>query len=166
MQCRLAAGKVHNVRLAFVTHDRIQHFLDQRKRAVFRALRPAAGVAHGAAQVARVRKLHQGQAGMLFVVGAQSTIIWTAPLYRRVVNLRHLRWLEKHLATTPVVIHIIGHEDAFCAVFRTAFKQKHFVVLKDDFSFELAKTVRADRHRDVIKQVRPDTLRHVLHLLL
>src|SRR5260221_4160740 len=45
-------------------------------------------------------------------------------------------------------------------MFRAALQQKHFVVLKNNFAFQLAKTLRADGQRYIIKKIRPHPFAH------
>src|SRR5260221_7552082 len=97
---------------------------------------------------------------MLLVVGAKAAIIRTSPLDGCVVVQRHFWLLDEDFAAASVIFDVIRNEHSFGAVFRAALEQKHFVVLKDNFAFQLAKTRRANRQRDVIKHVRPHAFRH------
>src|SRR5882757_2521836 len=99
---------------------------------------------------------------MLLVIGAQAAVVRAAPFNRRIVVHRHLRFLDEYFAAASVIFDVIRNEHSFGAVFRAALEQKHFVVLKDNFAFQLAKTRRANRQRDVIKHVRP----HAFHYFL
>jgi hypothetical protein len=102
---------------------------------------------------------------MLFMVGAQSAIVGTAPLHSGVVNLRHFRTLEENFAAAAVVVHVIRYEYTLRPVFRAALEQEHLVVLENDLAFEFAKTGGADGQGHVIKQVRPGSFCHVSPLV-
>src|SRR5882724_9277379 len=97
---------------------------------------------------------------MLLVIGAQAAVVRAAPFNRRVVVHRHFWLLDEYFAAASVIFDVIRNEHSFGAVFRAALEQKHFVVLKDNFAFQLAKTRRANRQRDVIEHVRPNAFRH------
>ncbi len=56
---RLAAGNLHDIRMAFIAHNRVKHFFYQRKRAMLGALRAAARVADGASQITGVRDFQE-----------------------------------------------------------------------------------------------------------
>src|SRR5260370_36651969 len=92
------AADLHDVGLSFVAHDGVEHFLDERERAMREALGTARGVAHGAAQVAGVGDLDERQAGMRLVIGAQATVVRAAPLYGSVVDHWHLGALDANFA--------------------------------------------------------------------
>ena len=54
MERRLAAGDLHHVGLLLVAHDAIEHGFNLVERAEFGPVLPAARVADGAGQIARV----------------------------------------------------------------------------------------------------------------
>ena len=97
---------------------------------------------------------------MLLVIVAQTAVVRAAPFDRCVVMQGHFRFLDEHFAAAPVIIDVIRDEHSFGTVFRAALQQKHFVVLKDNFAFQLAETRRANRQCNVIKHVRPHAFRH------
>src|SRR5215470_1269102 len=103
---------------------------------MLQSLRSARSVADGTAQIAGVGHFDKRQAGMLFVVGAQTTIVWAAPLDRGVVHHGHFRFLDEDLAASAVIVDVVGDEDAFRTVFGTPLEKKYPVVLKYDLSFE------------------------------
>ncbi len=160
MESGFAAGKLYYVGMAFVANDSVQHFFNQRERAMLGAFRSAACVTHRAAQIAGVGQFDEREAGVLLVIGAQAAIVGATPLYRSVVNQWHFRLLDKDFAAAPVVIHVVGDQYAFRAVIWAALQQKNFVVLKNDLAFQFAKTLRADGQRYIIKKVRPYPFRH------
>ena len=96
---------------------------------------------------------------MLLVVGAKAAIIRTSPFDRRIVVQWHFRLLDEDFAVPAVVVHVIRDENPFCSMLRTPLKQENFLILKDNFAFQLAETRRANRQRNVIKHVRP----HAFH---
>jgi hypothetical protein len=71
----------------------------------------ALGIADGATEVAVVADLDQRQAGVLFMVGAETAIVGASPFYGCVVNQRHLRRLDENLAAAAVVIDVVGDEN-------------------------------------------------------
>ena len=154
MDGRLAARDLHDVRLALVAHDRVEHLLHRREVAELRPVHAAVGVADRAGQVAGVGDLDQRQARVLLVVGAQAAVVRAAPLHRRVVALRHLRVLEEHLAAAPVVVDVVGHQHALGAVHRAVLQHQHAVVLEDDLRVDAAIARRADGDRGVVEQIR------------
>lgn len=77
---RLAAGDLHDVGLALVTDDGVEHELDLRERAVGGALGRGLGVADGAGEIAGVGDLEERKAGVLLVVGAEAAVIGAAVL--------------------------------------------------------------------------------------
>ena len=85
---RLAAGDLHDVRLALVADDGVEHALDcSASGAVSLPRRAAVGVADRAAQVAGVGDLDQRQARVLLVVGAEAAVVRAAPADRRVEDV-------------------------------------------------------------------------------
>src|SRR5258708_27781765 len=97
---------------------------------------------------------------MLLVVGAQTAVIGAAPLYRGVVYQRHFRLLDEHLAASPVIINVIGDQHALSAMLRTALEEENLVVLENDLTFQLAKTLRTDGQRHIVKKIRPHAFGH------
>src|ERR1017187_8397899 len=73
----------------------VEHPLDGSQVAVEFPFRAAGGVADGAAQIAEIVDLDEGEAGVLLVVGTQAAIVGTAPLYGRVEVVGHLRRLDE-----------------------------------------------------------------------
>ena len=82
------------------------------------AVGAAVGVADGAAQVAVVGDFDEGEAGVLFVVGAEAAVVGAAPFDGSVVALRHFGRLDEDFAAAAVVVDVVGDEDAFGAVLR------------------------------------------------
>jgi hypothetical protein len=146
--------------MAFVANDGIEHFFDECERAMLEALRTTGGIADGTAEIASVRDFDERDAGMLFVVGAEAAIVGTAPFHGRVVDNRHFGTLDENFAAAAVVVDIVGKKDAFGTVNRAALEHENFVVLENDFAFELAEAGGADGERDIIKHVGADALGH------
>jgi hypothetical protein len=117
------------------------------------AFRTAGGVANGAAEVAIVADLDEGEAGMLFVVGAEATIVGASPLYWSVVDLGHLGGLDEDFAAAAVVVDVVGDEDTLGAVLGAAFEEVDFVVLEDGFGFYFAIAGGADGESYVVEEV-------------
>ena len=155
MQRRLAAGNLHDVGLAFVGDDRVEHALDRRQIAKARAMRARLGVADRAAQVAVIGDLDQRQAAVLHVIGAQAAIVRTAPALLGVEALRHLRRLDEHLARLAVVVDVVGDQHALAAVLRAPLLEEDALVLDQDLRLDAAQARRAHRHGAVVEQVRP-----------
>src|SRR6266542_1999312 len=99
---------------------------------------------------------------MLLMIGTQSAIVRTTPFHRRVVNLRHFRWLDEYLAAAAIVIYVIGEKHVLASVLWAPLHHENGVVAEDDLAFYLAEAGRADRKRDVIIQIRPDSVWHSL----
>ena len=156
MDRRLAAGNLHDVGMALVAHDGVEHPLDVIERPVRLAVGAARRVADRAAQVAGVADLDEREARMLLVIGAEPAVVRTAPLHRRVVVRRHLRRLDEHFAAAPVVVDVIGDEHALVSVLRAPLEHEHAVVLKHDLGVHATEARRADRHRDVVEEIRAD----------
>jgi hypothetical protein len=117
---RLTAGELDYIGMSFVADDRVEHFLDLRKGAELLAFGPAGGIADGTAEIAIVADLDERQAGVLFVVGAESAIVGTSPFDGSVVDERHLGGLDEDFATAPVVIDVIGDQNFFWAMLRAS----------------------------------------------
>ncbi len=160
MECGLAAGNLHNVRMGLVSHDRVQHAFDLFERTKLLPLGAAFGVTYWAAQIAGIADFHQREARVLLMVGAKSAVIRATPSYRGVVSRRHFRRFDKDFAAPPVIVHVVGQEDFFGSVSGAMLQQEDIPIFKDDFSFQLAETRRADRQGNVIKKVRPHALSH------
>src|SRR5262249_37155821 len=96
VQCWLSTGDLYNVRIIFVTNDCIEHLFNEGKRPMFSAFRATSGVAHWAAQIARVGYFQKRQTRMLLMVGTEAAIIRTAPFDGRVVMNRHFGLLDEN----------------------------------------------------------------------
>src|SRR5262249_44903066 len=154
------ARYLHDVRLAFIPHDGVEHLFDLLEAAELLALRPALCVADRAFQIAVVADFYERQTRMLLMVRAQPAIVRAAPLDRRVVTIRHLRRFDEHFARAAVIIDVVGDEDAFCAVLRAAFEQKDISVLENDLALDLAVTGRADGDRNIVVKIWARTISH------
>ncbi len=124
-----------------------------RESAELLALGAAGGVADGAAQVAVVADLDEGEAGVLLVVGAEAAVVGASPLDGSVVDLGHLGWLDEDFAAAAVVIDVVGDEDSLRAVLRAAFEQVDVAVLENGFGFDFAVAGGADGDGYVVEQV-------------
>jgi hypothetical protein len=148
-----AAGELDYVGMAFVADYCVQHFFDLREGAELLALGAAGGVADGAAEVAVVTDLDEGEAGMLFVVGAEAAVVGASPFDWGVVDERHLWRLEEDFAAAAVVVNVIGDEDFLGAVLGAAFEEEDFVVLKNGFGFYFAVAGGADGDGNVVEEI-------------
>jgi len=91
---------------------------------------------------------------MLFVVSAQAAIVRAAPLDGGVEDCGHFWGLDKDLAAAAVIFDIVGQQDLFTAMLGAPLQHENLAVLKDDFSFHLRQTARADRDCNVIEEIR------------
>src|SRR5215469_6055032 len=89
----LAARELHHVWMAFVADDGIEHLLYLLQISELLALGTAGRIANRTTQIAIVADLNQRQTGVLLMIAAETAIVRTAPLHRRVVNQRHFRRL-------------------------------------------------------------------------
>ena len=156
----LASRDLHHIGLAFVADHRIQHELDLLQRTELLPLRPTLGITDGASQVAVIADLDQRQTGVLFVVGAQTAVVRTAPLHRSVVLQRHLGRLDEDFAAAPVIIHVIGDQNTLAAMLHAMLEHEDFVVLKNYLAFALHETARADGDSYIVKKIRTNPLSH------
>jgi hypothetical protein len=131
---------------------------------VLGALRPAGRIADGAAEIAGIRDFDEGEAGMLFVVGAKAAIVGTAPLHGGVVNHRHFGALDENFAAAAIVIDVIGDKDSLATMLGTVFQKENLVVLEDDFAFQFVVANGADGQSNVVKHVGADTFGHSSNL--
>src|SRR6266478_1926523 len=157
-----AAGELDYVRMALVPNNSVQHLFDLREGAELLALGTTGGVADRAAQVAVVTDFDEGEAGVLFVVGAEAAVVGTSPLYGRVVELRHLGGLDEDFAAAAVVVDVVGDKDALGAVLRATFQEVDVAVLKDGFGFDLAIIGGADGDGYVVEEVGADFSGHAV----
>ena len=155
-----AAGNLHDVGMAFVANDGIEHFFDEREGPMLQALWATGGITDGATQIAGVGDFDERDAGMLLVVGAEPAIVGTTPFYGRVVDNRHFGTLDENFAAAAVIVDIIGEKDALGTVIGAALEHEDLVVLENDFAFELAETGGADGERDIVKHVGANPLGH------
>ena len=102
MQRWLAAGDLHQVRLAFARDQRVQHSFDLGQRREARPRRRGIGKAHRAGQIAMLGDLDQRQAGMLLVVGAQAAIVGAAEFGMPLKRQRPVAGLDEILAQAPI----------------------------------------------------------------
>ena len=149
----LAAGELDYVGMAFVADDGVEHLFDLREGAELLALGAAGGVADGAAQVAVVADLDEGEAGVLLVVGAEAAVVGASPFDGSVVDLRHLGRLDEDFAAAAVVVDVVGDQDALGAVLGAALEQVDVAVLEDDLGVDLAVAGGADGEGDVVEEV-------------
>jgi hypothetical protein len=104
----------------------------------------------------------KGQARVLLMISAQSAVIGTAPLYRRVVCHWHFRGLEKNFSAAPVVVNIIRNEYSLAAVNGASLEQVDLALLKDDLSFYFGVAGRANGKSYVVEDVRSHPSCHEL----
>src|SRR5713226_4385446 len=154
----LTATDLHDVGLSFVAHDSVEHFFDERERAMLEPLRAARGVTHGATQVAGVGDLDEREAGMLLVIGAQAAVVRAAPLHRSVVDHGHFGAFDEDFAATPVIIDIVGNQHAFGAVLGAALQQEDFAVLENDLAFQFVEARGTNGDGHVVERVGPNAL--------
>jgi hypothetical protein len=147
--------------MAFVANDRIKHPFDLLQVAKVLTLGTTGCITNWAAQVAVVTNFDQREAGMLFVIGAQTAIVRAAPLYRRVVNQGHLRRFYEDFTAAPVIINIISNQDTFVPVLGAAFQHEDLSILKHSFAFDLLKARGADGYDYIIEKIRTCFLRHM-----
>ena len=131
MQGRLAARQLHQVRLAFARHQRVEHPLDRRERQVRGLLRRGIGEAHRAGEIAVLVDLDQRQAGMLLVVGTEPAVERAAVFGAALPGERAIARLEIVLAGEPVG-RVGRHQGRLHAVARAALLVPDLVVLDDD----------------------------------
>src|SRR5271163_5125641 len=154
VQGGFAAGELDYVGMAFVADYGVQHFFDLREGAELLAFGAAGGVADGAAEVAVVADLDQGEAGMLFVVGAEAAVVGASPFDGSVVDLGHLWGLDEDFAAAAVIADVVGDEDTLGAVLGAAFQEVDVVVLENGFGFDFAVAGGADGEGYVVEEVR------------
>jgi hypothetical protein len=160
MNRRFAAGNLHDVGMSFVANDGIEHFFDERERAMLQTFRATGGIADGTAEIAGVGDFDERDAGMLLVIGAEAAIVGTTPFHGRVVDNRHFGTLDENLAATAVVVNIVSEKDALGTVIGAALEHEDSVVLENDFAFEFAEAGGANGERDIVKHVGANTLGH------
>jgi hypothetical protein len=97
---------------------------------------------------------------VLLVVGAEATIVRTAPFDGRVVDVGHFGRFEENLAAAPVVIDVVGNEHALRAVALAALQQINAVVLKDYFGVAAPIALGADGSGGVVEEVGADSVSH------
>ena len=153
MDRRLAAADLHDVRLLLVAHHAIEHELDLLHRAMRLPMRARLRVADGAGQVARVGDFHQRKATVLLMVRAESAIVGTAVLDRRVELQRQLARLQRQ-ARALVVIDVGGDEHLFETVARAPLVQVDALVLENDFRLHLAQARGADAVGQFVVKIR------------
>jgi len=153
MEGGLAAGELDYVGMAFVADDGVEHGFDLGEGAELLALGAAGGVADGAAEVAVVADLDEGEAGVLFVVGAEAAVVGASPFDGSVVDLGHLGRLDEDFAAAAVVVDVVGDEDTLGAVLGAAFEEIDLIVLENGFGFDFAVAGGADGDSDVVEEV-------------
>jgi len=109
-------------------------------------------VADGSGQIAAIGDFDQCQAGMLFMIGAQSAVVRTPLPDRRVELLRHLARLVK-LRATAVILRVGRDQHLLPAMLRTPFLQVNVVPLDQHLRFDIAKPDRADAVGQLVKEV-------------
>ena len=133
MQRRFAAAELHHIWFAFVGHHQIQHTFYFIQSAMPAMMRAAFGIAGGAGQVAPICQFNDGQAGVLFVVRAEATIVRASKMGVGVETLRHFTPFGI-VARVAVVFDIGSDEYFFRAVLRTTFEHVNQLALKHNFS--------------------------------
>jgi hypothetical protein len=146
--------------MSFVANDGIEHFFDERERAMLQTFRATGGIADGTAEIAGVGDFDERDAGMLLVIGAEAAIVGTTPFHGRVVDNRHFGTLDENFAATAVVVNIVSEKDALGTVIGAALEHEDSVVLENDFAFEFAEAGGANGERDIVKHVGANTLGH------
>jgi len=149
-----ATRDLHDVRLSFVSDDAVEHAFDLVERFELRAMGSGLRVADGAGEIAGVADFEQRQAGVLFVVGAESAVVGTAELDGGVVAIGHFRGFDEDFATAAVVVDVIGHQDTLEAVGGATFEHEDLIVLEDDLGVDAAVARGADRDCGVVVEVR------------
>jgi hypothetical protein len=104
----LSAGELDYVGMTFVADDCVQHFFDLWEGAELLAVGATGGVADGTAQVAVVTDFYEGEAGVLFVVGAEAAVVGASPLDGGVVDQGHFGGLDEDFAGAAVVVDVVG----------------------------------------------------------
>ncbi len=158
----LAARDLHDVRLAFGRDDGIQHAFDVLEAAVGLAFRSRGGVTRGTAQVARIRHLDQGEARVLFVVGAHAAIVRAPPFHRGLVDETLLGWFDEDLAAAAIVFDVVRQQDLLAAVLRATLEHVHGFILENDLALDLAVTGGAEARGRVVEQVGADLVGHAM----
>ena len=160
MHGRLPTGDLHDVRLALVANHRVDQTLDMIKRPVLVARWTAACVADGALEVAAIGNLHERQARVLLMIGAEPAVVRATPADRCVERQRHLRRFDEDFTAPPVVLDVVRHQHPLRTVRRAPLEHEDRAVLEHDLPLDFPITGRADRDGDVVEEIRPHAISH------
>ena len=156
MEGGFAAGDLDDVGFAFVFDDGVEHEGDLFEGAVRGAMGAGLGVADGAGEIAVVGDFEEGEAGVLFVVGAEAAVVGAAVLDGGVEFEGHLPGLDE-VALLAEVGDVGGDEDLLEFVGGAEFLQIDFApprfVLDEDFGFDLAEADGADGVGEFVEEV-------------
>jgi hypothetical protein len=153
VQRGLATRNLHHVGLAFVGHHEVEHRLDFFEGAMAAVGGAAFGVAGGAGEVAAVRYLNHGEAGVLLVVGAEAAVVGAAVVRGHVEAPGRLAGLHV-VANAFVVLDVGGDAHLLPPVLGAALEHVHGPVFKDDFGLDAPQAVRAQAQGEVVVGVR------------
>ena len=118
MQGGFAAGDLHNVGVAFIPDNGVEHFFNEGQLTVFRPLGTTGGITNRATEIAGIRNFDKREAGVLLVVGAKSAIVRAAPFDGGIVKEGHFRAFDEHFPATAVIVDIVGNQNTFRTVLR------------------------------------------------
>src|SRR5829696_8105203 len=162
----LAARDLHQVGLAFASHQGVEHELDLAEAAMAVPLGRGIGEADGTGEIAGLVDLDDGQARMLLVVGAEAAIPGTAALGAGERRQRPVAGLEV-LQGAPPVDRVVGHQGLHHAVLGTALGIIDAAVLLDDLGRHEAETGLAERGGLAEEEIRCGLARYaIVHALL
>ena len=137
----------------FVGDDAVEHALDLVERFELGAVGAGLRVADGAGEIAGVADFDEREAGVLLVVGAEAAVVGAAEFDGGVVAVGHLGGLDEDFAAAPVVVDIVGDQDALEAVRGAAFEHEDVVVFEDDLGVDAAVAGGADGDGCVVVEV-------------
>src|SRR5262249_28149746 len=150
MYRRLATGNLQNVGDAFELHVPVDGALESCKFHVL-AARPRFGKTHGAFQIAARSDLHKRDAGVLLVLGTQTTVERAAPVACRAESLRQARGLVEVMAVE--VGRVRADEVLHRAVVWAVFAEVDAVITDDDLGIHESAAVRAQAASGAAKRV-------------
>jgi hypothetical protein len=100
------------------------------------------GIANRTGEIATVSYFYQGEAAMLFMIGAKSTIIRTAIFDRGIEFKRHIPWFDKFQGLF-VIVDIICNQYFLMPMGRTMLDKVNTLIPKDYFCFHLDQALGA-----------------------
>ena len=148
-----AAADLHHVGLAFIGHHNVEHPFYFFQGTVAPVVRAALRVAGRAGQVAAVGHFHDGQAGVLLMVGAEAAVVGATEVGVGIEYPRHLAALDK-VARIAVILDVRSDQYLLPAMFGTAFKHKHLVVFKNHLRIHAAQAAGAKGEGKIIVNIR------------